>query len=147
MTLPAIAQRHISVELGGSGGLGSLNYEKTLSKKDNLTLVFRTGFSVAPVDKNNGNALIFPQMVHTIYGKTKHYADFGIGLAPSFTTKLGGAFVRMPISLGYRVMPEDKKYYFRISYTPLVSFLFDWQWQQWAGFTFGFKLNQSKTQE
>lgn len=136
--------RYLMLELGGAGGLGSVNFESVFSQKEQLRLSFRTGVSIMPIDKNNGAALIFPQMIHGTYGQGAHQADVGIGLAPSITTNLGGAFVRMPLSLGYRLEPLEKHYYFRVAYTPLLSFLFDLQWQHWAGVTFAYQLNRKK---
>ncbi|MEL6624904.1 MAG: hypothetical protein AAFQ83_23235 [Bacteroidota bacterium] len=133
-------QQHLSIELGGIGGLGSINWETPLHQQENFTLTFRTGFSFIPIDRNNGSALVFPQLIHGIYGKELHFVDLGIGLAPSITTTLGGAYVRMPASIGYRLQPKDKPYYFRIAYTPLVSFLLDLQWEHWAGITYGIRL-------
>lgn len=136
-------QRHLSLELGGSGGLASINYETNLSKSEKIQLHYRSAFSFAPIDRNNGNVLIFPQMIHLIYGKGMHKADLGAGLAPSFTTKLSGFYVRFPLSLGYRIQPREKNYYVRIAYTPILSFLFDAQWQHWAGITFARQLTSN----
>lgn len=120
--------------------MASINLENTIHQKGNLRVAFRSGFSYIPIDKNNGGALIFPNMIHGSYGKEVHFADFGFGLAPSITSKLAGAYIRLPLSFGYRIQPKEKKYYLRFSYTPLVSFLFDFQWQHWAGITYGIKL-------
>ncbi len=133
----------VSFELGGSGGIGSVNFEKSFYKKEKVFLDYRFGFSIAPVDKNNGTVLVFPIMIHGVYGENQHKLDLGIGQSISVTTK-GSAFVLMPLSIGYRLQPEDKNYYLRLSYTPLVSYLYGTQWQHWAGFTYGIKLNKNK---
>lgn len=132
--------KYLTFELGGSGGLGSFNYESVFGQNEKIRYSFRTGFSFMPIDKNNGVALIFPQMLHGILGKKSHQMDFGIGLSPSFTTNFGGAYVRMPLSFSYRFEPEGKNHYWRIGYTPLISFLFDFQWEHWAGVTYAYKL-------
>jgi hypothetical protein len=141
------SQRYISLEVGGAGGLGSINFEKEFHKSEQLRFIFRTGFSFIPIDRNNGNSLIFPQMVHAVYGKKSHHIDFGIGLAPSFTTRFAGAYIRAPLSLGYRFEAKDKKHVWRVAYTPLTSFLFDFQWEHWAGITYAYKLGQKKNKE
>jgi hypothetical protein len=84
-----------SFELAGSGGLGSFNYEKTFFDKPKTDLNWRVGFSVAPIDKNNGAVLIFPVMVHSIFGEGNVKPDFGIGQTISITTK-GSPFFMMP---------------------------------------------------
>ncbi len=131
--------RYFSFELAGSGGLASVNFEKTILDKEKLDLNFRAGFSLFPVDPNNGTVLVFPIMFHAIYGQSAHKVDFGLGQSFSITTK-GQSFILMPLSLGYRFEPIDKRYYLRASYTPLFSYVIDRQWQHWGGITFGYKL-------
>jgi len=129
--------RYISFELGGSGGIASINFEKTLTVLGSNRYSMRYGLSFAPIDKNNGNAFIFPVMIHGKWGKNNHFADVGIGQSFTITTR-GSAFVRMPLSMGYRFEPENKRYYLRASYTPIISYLFNFQWENWAGLTFGY---------
>ncbi|MEM8523303.1 MAG: hypothetical protein AAGG68_01610 [Bacteroidota bacterium] len=137
--LPAQKAQYLSFELGGSGGLASINYEKVFSQKENIALYYRTGFSFAPVDQNNGTAFIFPLMLHTKIGKDQHFLDLGLGQSISITSE-GNFFIRMPTSLGYRFEPTGKKIYWRFSYTPIVSYLLDFQWEHWGGITFGHKF-------
>ena len=126
------------LEIGGSGGFGSFNYESIFKQKKNFRWMFRTGISGTYIDKNNGAAFIFPVMIHCVYGQ-KHGIDIGIGQALTITTR-GSAFLRMPLSIGYRLEPADKRVFYRFSYTPIVSYLIDFQWQHWAGITLGYKL-------
>ncbi len=126
-------------ELAGSGGLASFNYETSIKKFYLSELYFRTGLSASPIDRNNGTAIVFPLMIHFVYGQSKHKLDVGLGQTISITTRLA-FFVRMPASIGYRLEPEDKKYFWRFSYTPIISYLVDFQWQHWGGISFGFKL-------
>lgn len=136
--------RSISIEAGGVGGLGAVSFETTWNQSERWDLVYLTGFSLIPIDRNNGTVLVFPQMVHSVYGEGPHQLDMGIGLAPSFTTTLNGAYVRMPLSIGYSLQPMNSRVYWRLAYTPLVSFLFDFQWQHWGGLTLGYRLPQKK---
>ena len=137
-TRQGIAQnRFVSFELGGSGGIASVNFEKSMVALGSNRFTMRYGLSFAPIDKNNGNAFIFPVMIHGKWGMGNHFADFGIGQSFTITTR-GSAFVRMPLSMGYRFQPENKRYYLRAAYTPIVSYLFNFQWENWAGLTFGY---------
>ena len=151
-------QRFFTFELAGSGGFGSFNYEKSIIRKPalpvNQDLLFadakpylqlnwRLGFSFSPVDKNNGTVLIFPVMIHAMYGKQSHFFDAGLGQTFSVTTK-GRPFIMMPVSAGYRFQPMDRRYYLRVAYTPIISYLVDFQCQHWAGITYGYQL---KTKE
>lgn len=141
---PANAQnkeRYLSIELAGSGGLGSVNFEKTVLDRAPIDLYMRYGLSFVPLDVNNGFGLVFPIMIHAKIGNSTNYADFGIGQAFTITTK-GAFYLRMPISFGYRFEPEGKRYYIRPAYTPIISYLFDFQWEHWGGFTFGYRLGK-----
>ena len=132
--------RHHSVyfELAGSGGFGSFNYEWTFKQQEKIRWMLRAGLSGTYIDKNNGVAFIFPVMVHTVYGR-KHGLDIGIGQALTVTTR-GGVFLRTPLSIGYRLEPNQKRIFYRFSYTPIVSYLIDFQWEHWGGITIGYKL-------
>jgi hypothetical protein len=146
--------RSLSFELAGSGGFGSINFEKNIylksenepivdelmsPKKIGFRLDMRYGFSVTPVDKNNGVVLIFPVMLHAVKSKGNHGLDLGLGQTISITTR-GRFFIMMPASIGYRFQPLDKKYYVRFAYTPIISYLIDFQYQHWGGITFGYRL-------
>lgn len=146
-------ERNVFIELGGSGGLGSLNYEQIFKRKirnhtgwdgdDGISPVrcsFRCGISTTPIDKNNGWVVIFPSMVNLIYGKGSHKAELGGGFAPSITTK-GAFFIKSPLLIGYRYQNSKKKFFYRISYTPLFAWLVDYQWQHWAGVSIGYRLS------
>jgi hypothetical protein len=152
------AQKHstFSFELAGSGGFGSFNYEKNIFWRQKLEPIldelaspkkignevdFRVGLSFTPVDPNNGIVLIFPVMLHYHFYKDNHGFDIGLGQTLSMTTK-GNFFIRMPFSAGYRFQPLDKNYYLRFSYTPIMSYLLDLQYQHWAGITWGYKLKK-----
>ena len=139
MRLSAQAVRHLSLELGGVGGLGAVSYEREVLRKDAFRLDMRFGFSFIPIDANNGYSFIFPVLAHGILGKSKHQLDVGIGQGFTLTTK-GKFFVVMPASIGYRLSLLKGKIYLRAAYTPLISYLLDFQWQHWAGLTFGFRL-------
>jgi len=134
---------YFSFELAGSGGLASFNYERTFLDKEMIDLNWRVGFSYAPVDKNNGGALVFPVLVHGLIGKNAHKLDVGLGQTFSITTK-GRPFIMMPTVLGYRFQPIEKNYFLRLAYTPIISYLVDFQVQHWAGFTYGYHFNRKK---
>ncbi len=128
----------ISLEVAGVGGFGSISYSKEFKKWDKLGLEYRAGLSFVPIDRNNGNGFIFPLLVHATYGNEKHMADVGIGQAITITTK-GSAFIRMPTSFGYRFQSEGHLFY-RFAYTPLVSYIYNFQWEHWGGITIGYNF-------
>lgn len=136
-------QNYFSFELAGSGGIASVNYEHTIMDKTVLDLNMRYGFSFIPIDKNNGTNFIFPIMLHGLIGQKNHKLDLAIGQALSITSK-GSFFLSAPLALGYRYQPAEKNYFLRASYTPLVSYLVDFQWQHWGGLTFGYHFNRNR---
>lgn len=127
------------LELGGSGGFGSFNYEWNFHASFLRRWMLRTGISGAYIDKNNGAAIILPVMAHYVYGDI-HKLDLGIGQAFTVTTR-GNFFARMPVSIGYRLEPKESRIFYRFSYTPIVSYLVDFQWEHWAGISVGYTLN------
>lgn len=134
----SIQRRNLYFELGGSGGFGSFNFEWIFKEKKDFRWMLRTGISGTYVDKNNGAVLIFPVMVHGVYGQ-KHGLDIGIGQSFSITTR-GNFFLRAPLSIGYRLEPESSRFFYRFSYTPIISYLVDQQWEHWGGISIGYKL-------
>ncbi|MFK8046769.1 MAG: hypothetical protein AB8B72_14820 [Crocinitomicaceae bacterium] len=132
---------YFSFEALGSGGFGSINYERPILEYTDLNFHLRFGFSFTPIDKSNGANLIFPIMLHWLVGKSAHKFDLGVGQAVSMTTK-ARFFLSGVAAAGYRYQPLDKNYFLRASYTPLVSFLVGFQAQHWAGITFGYHFNR-----
>ncbi|MFY0689928.1 MAG: hypothetical protein JXQ90_22345 [Cyclobacteriaceae bacterium] len=130
-------------ELAGSGGLGSINYEKQFYQKNNMALALRAGLSVAPIDKNNGAGLVFPIMMHSIIGTNAHKLEFGLGQGVTITTK-GSFFALTTGALGYRYQADNKPWFYRATYTPLISYLIDFQVQHWAGLSVGYTLQSNK---
>jgi len=147
-------QRDIFLELGGSGGIASINYEHFFKKcffnhtdgsgddgASPFRYSMRYGFSTTPVDKNNGWVLVFPTLMNLVYGNPQqpHRLEIGAGLAPSVTTK-GSFYIKSPLFIGYRFQPVEKKIFLRAGYTPIVGWLVDFQWQHWAGISLGYNI-------
>lgn len=147
--------RSIFLELGGSGGLGSINYEKVLLRPmreappdascgtpdpARYIITLRAGLGFSPIDKNNGAVLVFPVMGNIIFGHRAHKLEGGIGLAPSVTTR-GSFYIKSPLMVGYRFEPYSNNLFFRVSYTPIIGWWLDYQWQHWAGISIGYRLS------
>lgn len=131
--------RSLFLELGGSGGIASLNYEKVFHDGPTIDFSYRLGFSFFPVDPNNGTSFIFPVLVNALYGQGTHKAEAGIGQGFTLTTK-GKAYIAVTPALGYRFQPEQGRLFFRATYTPIVTYLLDFQWQHWAGVSIGYRF-------
>ena len=135
--------KSIFIEFAGSGGLGSINYEKCFSLKEKIAFTWRVGLSAIPVDRNNGNAIVFPLMINSLIGKSKNKLELGIGQGISITTK-GNFFSLTTAAIGYRRQNPDKRFFYRITYTPLISYIVDLQVQHWFGVSicYNFKIKQ-----
>lgn len=136
-------RQSIFFELAGSGGLGSLNYEQTFNSGKQVDFGWRLGLSLAPIDKNNGTGLVFPVMVNALIGRNDHKLELGLGQGITITTK-GHFFLLTTPAIGYRLQPASKNWFYRASYTPLVSYLVDFQVQQWAGLSIGYTFKRSR---
>ena len=135
-------RKSVCFEIAGSGGIGSINYEQCFLTKEKVAFTWRVGLSFAPIDKNNGAGIVFPIMVNTLIGKTAHKLEMGLGQGITITTK-GNFFTLTTVVMGYRYQPETKNWFYRISYTPLISYLVDFQIQQWGGISVGYTFNNT----
>lgn len=136
MTVLLLALAHAAstdafVELGGSGGLASVNIATELGPP---SLRARVGFSTVPLDRNTGWVVIVPVLLEAESpGPLSVVGGAGLGL--SSTTKLH-PHVRGTLSLGGRWRPKGPLWV-GAAYTPLISFLLDRQWEHWAGVQVG----------
>lgn len=127
----------VFLELAGSGGIASLNYERQFSQKENTSFYWRAGLSIAPIDRNNGTGIVFPLMATVLAGRSAHKLEAGIGQGITLTTK-GKFFALTTLAIGYRYQPNDARWFYRATYTPLISYLVDFQIQQWGGLSIGY---------
>lgn len=135
----ALKQHGLFLEIAGSGGLGSINYESIFYQSDLVGVSLRSGFSIAPIDRNNGTGLVFPVMINTLLGRNNHRLEAGIGQGITITTK-GSFYTLTTMAVGYRFQRSGSQWFYRISYTPLLSYLLDIQYQHWAGLSIGYTL-------
>ena len=133
-------KKSVIFEIGGSAGVGSINYENIFNKKGQFDLLWRVGITGFPIDKNNGFVLVIPATFGTLIGQGNNKLELEIGQGFSITTK-GKIFALTTPIIGYRYQNTRKRFFFRITYTPLISYIFDFQYQNWAGVSIGYKLN------
>ena len=80
-------KHHISLEAGGAGGLGSINYEHTLLANPENFLLFRLGLSYTPLTVNGRHAIgtpIMPIGLYYLYGN-KHHFELGLNNTFGYT--------------------------------------------------------------
>ncbi len=134
--------RYLSLELGGSGGLYSFNIEKSVLKTKPKHFQWHYGCSVLP---SSGRInFVLPIGVSYLIGKQQHMAEFGIGqglaIVWDYTWHWVHTFPRATGMIAYRWNSSDQKYFFRLAYTPLISYIVDFQYQHWFGVTAAVKL-------
>lgn len=126
----------ITIELGGNGGFYSLNFENSLSS--NNALGYRLGVSMLPLSNASGPVVTIPTLLqYSVDSKNKSY-DFGIGQSFSIHS---GIYSYITANLGYK-RKMSKDFFIKASYTPLVSYLYRFQYQNHFGLTIGKKLNK-----
>lgn len=128
------------LELGGNGGIFSINYETNLEKiqKSRIKFLYRTGLSFYPGDQNTGTTFVLPQSFNMLIGET-HYLELGVGESFTFTTR-AAFFMRAVLNVGYRFMSPEKRIFYRVTYTPFISHFWDVQMSQWAGASIGYQF-------
>tara|TARA_R110002111_G_scaffold228138_1_gene289618 strand:+ start:86 stop:574 length:489 start_codon:yes stop_codon:yes gene_type:complete len=137
-------KKSVFLELAGSGGFGSINFEQSFFHRGSLELTWRAGLSFAPVDRNNGTGIVFPLMINALLGKSSHKVELGLGQGITVTTR-GSLFALTTAVVGYRFQSSEKPWFYRVSYTPLISYLVDFQVQHWGGVSVGYTFkNKAK---
>jgi hypothetical protein len=136
-----VKRKSIYFEFAGSGGLVSFNYESSFFQKNKTELSWRAGLSLATIDKNNGVGIVFPVLLNAIIGKNSHKLELGLGQGFTITTK-GQFFMLTNAVIGYRFQSERNNWFYRVSYTPLISYIVDFQIQQWAGISIGYTFKK-----
>ncbi|NOZ48019.1 MAG: hypothetical protein GXO79_14765 [Chlorobi bacterium] len=138
-----VQKKSVYIELGGSAGFGSVNYENIFNKNGKIDLLWRIGISGFPIDKNAGFVFIIPTTISGLIGKKNHKIELGIGQGISMSTK-GRFFSLTTPVIGYRYQNAGKRFFYRVSYTPLISYILDFQYQNWLGISIGYNLNSMK---
>lgn len=139
-----IKNKSVFFEIAGSGGLGSVNYEKTFLKKNISEFTWRVGLTAVPIDNKKDIVISFPLMVNALIGKGSHKVEAGFGQGVTITTRKE-VFAIAIAALGYRYQNPNKKWFYRITYTPLISYIVNFQIQQWGGISIGYTFNKNKT--
>lgn len=142
------ALNQIYLELAGTGGYGSVNYERVILKRNNFGLTGRLGLSTYHFkdfeDKVNPD-LIIPFSIHGYYGrKSKIEIGFGQTIAnivhaefPEFSIKRKTDF-HTHFCIGYRYQRINGGFTFRCVYTPIIEF--NRYFRHWAGCSVGYSF-------
>lgn len=144
-------EKDIFLEVGGSGGVGSVNFEwwTPISRYSyynsppipKVRHILRSGIGFSPFGYNNDWAFMLPLMYQMVYGEyhQSHRIEVGAGFSPGITTK-GESFLHFPLSIGYRYWGWQEPIYYRVAYTPIITTFNDFKMQHWGGLTIGYRI-------
>ncbi len=141
-----IAGHLIYIEAAGTGGYGSLNYERVLCSKKNFIYSLRAGISTSHFKDftNNFNPdLLVPLSLNVSYGKNHKIIA---GLGQTIASKVQAAYADLRphrktncysnFTFGYRYQKNTGGLIFTCAYTPVL----DWKglFKNWIGISFGY---------
>jgi hypothetical protein len=157
-----LRNKYVYIELAGSCGIYSLNYDFRFNKTIVNKWGLRIGLEYLPLntfnfsgDKLKFNTFLFPFMVNYLAGKKNRFLGFGLGavyllkwktgkyLAPEYEYFIPNLDRRIPnvygtFSIGYRHQPLAGKIMWGVNATPLIgnSFVIPN-----IGFKIGYQIN------
>jgi hypothetical protein len=127
----------IYLEIIGNAPRMSLNYERNLFHKNNISIFGRMGFGFDIVNLNTGNLFVpsIPIEISYSIGKRKHYFEVGIGSTP-FISKMEmwssvyfagldidsidyKLYILITPRIGYRY-ESNNGWLIRVAYTPIL---------------------------
>ena len=151
----------VSLEIGGSGGIYSINYGHIFYERSVVRVRGSFGLSIMPIQLYDATHLypVFPLKMSVLAGKSPHFLEVGLGYSPYlgyvYDTKVndqfvGGQWVHKPQykkkfhnslfpEIGYFFQKSNSPYFFRVTFTPLIydnKFCF----LPWGGIGLGFRF-------
>lgn len=134
------------LEIGGVGGHASLNYERSLWRKNQFDIIGRVGLNFYNMVDFKGDFnpdLTIPFMAGVMYGR-QHKAEFGFGQTFSSTIEAdldSGEPTRVNhfntiFNLGYRYQKPGGGLLFRCMYTPIIEY--QEVFYHWFGVSIGY---------
>lgn len=141
----------IYLEAFGTGGYGSLNYERIIFQQKqklppNLKVGVRMGISTFHLkDFNNtfNPDIIIPVSINAMYGKT-HHIEIGFGQTISNVTQTNSStfaierktMLNSNLTTGYRYQKSERGVIFRLNYSPIISS--NKVYNSWFGLSIGY---------
>ncbi len=127
----------VNAEVGGNGGVYSVNYQRSFERLVKLRLSWSAGLSLYP----RGPLITMSLPVSVIYKKTLRNVDeliFGAGQTLILSNTKGG-YIRGTFRVGYRWhILRRNAWYLEAAYTPFYSYFYNFQWDNWLGVSFGY---------
>lgn len=141
-----VAKNALYVEAGGTGGYGSMNYEKLITSQNHLRIVGRIGvgtYNILDFQNRLNPDVLFPIGINGVYGKS-HSLEIGVGQTISTLVKVDQTdylkrrktSFHASFNIGYRYQPKKGGFLFRCSYTPIIE-NYNY-YRHWGSVSFGY---------
>jgi hypothetical protein len=142
VTFSAQAQQNLVLEIGGTAGMSALKYQKHYRFLPAMS--WETGLSLWP-GKSNFFVTV-PFGFNYLLGKNEHHLELGTGQFFVMNLRGGDSYIRGSFRVGYRHHNPEKQLFYSIAYTPLYSYFYNFQYQNWFGFAIGYQFKSKKVE-
>jgi hypothetical protein len=128
----------LTAEIGGNGGIYSLNYHRKWFWLGKLPTFVSGGLMIHP--RGTLITLGIPLSFNVMY-ETKKYNAWILGAGQTLilsTTK--GGYVRGTFRAAYRWELPGVPLFLEFAYTPFYSYFYNFQWDNWVGIQLGWNI-------
>lgn len=140
------AKNIIYVEMGGTGGLGSINYERIIVQKGLLNIGTRIGmigYNYFDFTNKFNPDFNFPFSINGFYGQT-HKIEFGVGQTITSINHINTTDyttqrltnIHANLTIGYRFQKSEGGIVFGINYNPIFDHYKTFR--SWGGVSVGY---------
>jgi hypothetical protein len=128
----------LTAELGGNGGVYSLNYHRKWFWIGKFPTFVSGGLSIFP--RGSLFTMSVPLSFNVMF-ETKKYNEwiFGAGQTLILSNTKGG-YIRGTFRFGYRWELPGVPLFLEFAYTPFYSYFYNFQWDNWVGIQFGWNI-------
>lgn len=147
------AKNSLYLDIMGTGGWYSLNYERIVYSKDKLGLGISSGASVTHLrdfDRRFNPDFSIPVSLNAFYGKN-HHLEAGIGTTFASVVRADEDYsaqrylnVNLTMTLGYRYQKPEGGFLFRAAYTPIIpvyrQITENGEFKNWFSLSFGYSF-------
>lgn len=147
------AKNSVYLDIMGTGGWYSLNYERILFTKDKLDLGISSGASVThfkDFDRRFNPDFSIPLSLNAFYGKN-HHLEVGVGSTFASVVRADEDYlaqrylnINLTMTLGYRYQKPGGGFLFRAAYTPIIpvyrQISENGEFKNWFSLSFGYSF-------
>lgn len=147
------AKNSVYLDIMGTGGWYSLNYERIVYTNNNLGLGVSSGVSVMhfkDFDLQFNPDFSIPLSLNAFYGK-KHHLEVGVGSTFASVVRADEDYfakrylnVNLTMTLGYRYQKPGGGFMFRAAYTPIIpvyrQITENGSFKNWFSLSFGYSF-------